>query len=264
MNTKIRLVAADMDGTLLNSKKELPPEFIPWVRNHPDIKTVIASGRQYFTLEKDFLPLRDSLVFVCENGGLVYEHQNVMYRNVMAKQDIRDCLALIKEVPYATPILCGETGAYVVPDGSRELLDNARMYYEKLNRVDDLAPLVDQLDFVKIAIFFSEKHAEEEYPRFSDVDPKIAVFLSGDSWIDLQNRTVNKGVAIQAIQKQYGIPPEECAAFGDYLNDTQMLEVCGESYCMKNGHEDLKKVAKYVTEYTNDENGVMRILSTFG
>ena len=48
----IKLVALDMDGTLLNSKKEKPAEFIPWVEKHPEIKVVIASGRQYYTLEK--------------------------------------------------------------------------------------------------------------------------------------------------------------------------------------------------------------------
>lgn len=257
----IRLVATDMDGTLLDSQKRLPPDFIPWVKNHPDIKTVIACGRQYFTLEKDFRPIRDSLIFVCENGGLVYEKEKVLYRNIMSKPDIQSCLELIKHVPFATPILCGETGAYVVPgENSQELLLNAKMYYERLTCVDDLAPLVDEQDFVKIAIFFSGQHAEEEYPRFKAVNPEIASFLSGDSWVDLQNKTVNKGIAIQAIQKQYGIPPEECMAFGDFLNDYQMLQACGESYCMKNGHDDLKKIAKYITPYTNDENGVMRIL----
>ena len=46
----IKLVALDMDGTLLDSDKNLPVDFIPWVRSHKDIKTVIASGRQYYTL----------------------------------------------------------------------------------------------------------------------------------------------------------------------------------------------------------------------
>ena len=50
----IKLVAVDMDGTLLSSANEVPEDFIPWVRSHPDIRTVIASGRQYFTLEHDF------------------------------------------------------------------------------------------------------------------------------------------------------------------------------------------------------------------
>ena len=55
---KLKLVALDMDGTLLDSQKRLPPDFIPWVENHPDIKTIIASGRQYHTLIKDFIVMK--------------------------------------------------------------------------------------------------------------------------------------------------------------------------------------------------------------
>ena len=60
----IRLVAMDMDGTLLDSQKRLPADFMDWVINHPDIKTVIASGRQYYTLVKDFLPIKEKLIYV--------------------------------------------------------------------------------------------------------------------------------------------------------------------------------------------------------
>lgn len=57
MNTddkEIRLIATDLDGTLLNSRKEVPAEFEEWVCAHPDIKTVIASGRQYYNIRKLF------------------------------------------------------------------------------------------------------------------------------------------------------------------------------------------------------------------
>ena len=50
----IKLVAVDMDGTLLDSKKRLPEDFIPWVKSHPQVKVAIASGRQYYTLERMF------------------------------------------------------------------------------------------------------------------------------------------------------------------------------------------------------------------
>ena len=84
----IKLVAVDMDGTLLNSKKEMPEEFIPWVKSHPEIKTVIASGRQYYTLERDFLPIRDNLAFIAENGGLVFEKGEIIFKDEIDKQDV--------------------------------------------------------------------------------------------------------------------------------------------------------------------------------
>lgn len=93
----IKLVALDMDGTLLNSKKEKPAEFIPWVEKHPEMKVVIASGRQYYTLEKDFMEIRDKLIFIAENGGLVFEKGEVIFKDEMDKQDVLNCIDLIEK-----------------------------------------------------------------------------------------------------------------------------------------------------------------------
>ena len=65
-----------------------------------------------------------------------------------------------------------------------------------------------------------------------------------------------------AVHQKAGSAHTEAMGFGDYLNDMSLLESCGESYCMKNGHPTLKALAKYVTEKTNDENGVMEVLNT--
>ena len=67
---------------------------------------------------------------------------------------------------------------------------------------------------------------------------------------------VNKGCAMRGIQQKLGISPEECMAFGDYLNDCEMMQVCKQSYGMKNGHPDLLAGCRFVTEKTNDEDGV--------
>ena len=60
MMKNIKLTAFDMDGTLLNDRKELPPDFPAWVKNHPQIRKVIASGRQYYTLRDNMGELRTS------------------------------------------------------------------------------------------------------------------------------------------------------------------------------------------------------------
>ena len=77
----IKLVALDMDGTLLDSNKRQPPDFMDWVKAHPAIKTVIASGRQYYTLVKDFIPIKDQLIYIAENGGIVFGTHPLSERN---------------------------------------------------------------------------------------------------------------------------------------------------------------------------------------
>lgn len=255
---KIRLVATDMDGTLLDSKKRLPADFMDWVKAHPDIKTVIASGRQYYTLLKEFLPIKEKLIYIAENGGFVFEKEKLIYSNEMEKGDIYRCLDRIEQIKGLTPVICGEKSAYMKPSKDF-VLKEVKMYYDHLEQTKDLRQAAMRDTIAKIAIFAEEKKAESAMVHFKDIGRNLAVVLSGDSWIDISNRTVNKGTAIVQIQKKYGIDKAECMAFGDYLNDAQMLENCAESYCMENGHPDLKALAKY-TAASNDEDGVMQVL----
>ena len=259
----IKLVAVDMDGTLLNSKKEMPEEFIPWVKSHPEIKTVIASGRQYYTLERDFLPIRDNLAFIAENGGFVFEKGEIIFKDEIDKQDMLKCLDIIDKVPYATPVICGAKSAYITKkDVDEEIYYNVEMYYERRQIVEDLRKVADNDTIVKVAIYFKKEKAEESMKYFENIGEKLTAVLSGASWIDIANKTESKGNAIKAICEKYGIAHTEAMGFGDYLNDISLLESCGESYCMKNGHPTLKALAKYLTENTNHENGVMEVLKT--
>lgn len=253
----IKLVALDMDGTLLNSSKELPPDFMDWVESHPDIKTVIASGRQYYTIAGDFTPIKDKLTYVAENGGLVFEKDEVIYRHEMQKEDIRKCLELIDKTGTLIPVICGEKSAYTKTGA--HLRPEINMYYVRLQPTENLYEAAMGDAIIKIAVFIEGNMAERFMPVFADMGNNMEAVLSGDSWIDISYRTVCKGAGVAAVQKRYGINREESMAFGDYLNDVSLFDVCGESYCMENGHPDLKKLAKYIAD-SNDNDGVMKIL----
>ena len=77
--------------------------------------------------------------------------------------------------------------------------------------------------------------------------------------IRITAKNINKGVAIREIQELLGINYEETVVFGDYLNDLEMMESGYYSYAMKNAHDDLKKVARFIAK-SNDENGVVEAI----
>ena len=83
--------------------------------------------------------------------------------------------------------------------------------------------------------------------------------ISGKNWLDISNPTSNKGTAIQFLQKEMNITPEQTMVFGDYLNDLEMLEAAYYSYAMKNAHENVKKTARFITE-SNTNLGVEKII----
>ena len=256
----IRLVATDMDGTLLNSRKELPPDFEAWVVSHPGIRVAIASGRQYYTLYDNFGPARELLLYIAENGALVFERGAAVYKNVMDPADALACLRVASSMPGVHPILCGVRSAWMV-HAPEAVEREAKMYYHRLAFPETLESAVGGDEIVKVALYIEGYRAAETVSGFRTLQPRLAPVVSGPDWIDVANASVSKGAALRDIQTRYGIAPEDCAAFGDYMNDYTLLQACGESYAMANACEDIKGVAKHLTA-SNDEDGVMVVLRT--
>lgn len=256
----VKLIATDMDGTLLNSRKEMPADFIPWVKSHPQYQVVIASGRQYETLRQDFLEIADELLFIAENGGFAFAKGELLYSNPMALSDVARFLAMVEPLKNAAPIICAAKAAYMRRT-KPEIEQEAGKYYKKLKFTDDLLAAAAKDVVVKVALYVEDAEAHKVYPQVDVLPPHLTPVLSGDSWIDVANAGASKGSALKAIFQKYGITPDEAMAFGDYLNDAPLLAVCTHSYCMENGHPALKAKAAHIAP-SNDDDGVMQILRT--
>lgn len=254
----IKLIATDMDGTLLDSNKKMPDDFKNWVLSHNDIKVVIASGRQYYALLRDFGDIKDSLIFIAENGGLVFEKDQILYCDKLADFNVRKCFEIFNTLDKVSPVICGANSAYMV-NPTDDDLKNAGIYYDRLKIIDNIEDAIETDTIVKLALYIYDFKAADNLYHFDSLTKDIDVVLSGVSWIDFANYSANKGNALTAIMKKYGIDRSEAMVFGDYLNDYSLLQACDESYCMANGHEKVKEIAKYIAE-SNDEDGVMKIL----
>ncbi len=254
----IKLIALDMDGTLLNSKKELPPDFFSFVLSHPSIHVAIASGRQYYSLEKQFADVKDHLVFIAENGTMVVDHGNVIYLNTMKKEDVVSVLFDLKKLEGVTIILCSNESAYM-ESSEEEAIVEATKYYDRITGVKDLFEIAEEKAIIKFAIYFKNGDAEKYYTELRQVKDGLKTVLSGKSWIDISSVDADKGIALKKVMELYHINKEESMAFGDYLNDVEMLNAVCYSYAMKNAHPYIKEICCYQTD-SNDEEGVMKIL----
>lgn len=254
-----KIIALDLDGTLLDSRKNFPEDFPDWVRSHPETAFVLASGRQIYALLDQFSEIRDQLWYIAENGACVYHAGEFLRVDSMKPEDSLKVLEEFEGVPGCEPLVCGLESAYVRDCGGQAKEESTK-YYTHIEYNDDLRSCALKDRILKIAIFVNDFRAEEVYTSLKPRNDGLMTLLSGDSWIDIANASVGKGAALRAIQGILGVSNEETAAFGDYLNDMSLFEAAGESYAMANAHPELKYAAKHITRYTNDENGVMEAL----
>ena len=256
----LKLVATDMDGTLLDSQRRLPPGLMPLVRElrQRNVRFVIASGRQYYNLLKQFPESPELLTFLCENGAMIREGDQVLYLSELPHRQLAEPVAAIRALPTARIILCGVDTAYYEND-EPEFLRNAGYYYERLTRVPDVLKAAEGKRICKIAVYDLADAEENSYPALKKFRPDLKVTLSGAHWVDLLKPETDKGSAIHFLQQLDGIGPENCIAFGDYLNDRELLANCFHSYAMANAHPLLKQLCRGEAP-SNDDNGVIRVL----
>jgi Cof subfamily protein (haloacid dehalogenase superfamily) len=255
----IKLIASDMDGTLLNSNHELSTSFYPVFDQlkENNIRFVAASGRQYFNLEQKFASIKDDVIFVAENGSYVVNKNQELHVQATDPAIIFELVAKARTLPDTYTIICGKKKAYV-ENSAPEFIDQLKLYFERYEIVDDLTT-IDHDQFLKFTLCDLAGSQENSYPHFAHYANSLQVKVSGPTWLDISDKLANKGVAIEVLQKKFGITYEETMVFGDYFNDVEMLQKAYYSYAMENAHPEVKKFARFVTG-SNEDGAVIKVI----
>lgn len=252
----IKMIVSDMDGTLLNSNKQLPDDFaeVYGMLRDEGIRFVVASGRQYYTLVDEFAHLNHDISFIAENGGFIQWGEQSKVMNAIERDALKEIIGACREMGVNI-VLCGQSKAYVEDESSAAFNQELARYYVKRTLVDDLTVVTEPI--LKIAINDFERIESAIYPLLkTQFGESFQISTSSPIWIDVMPVGTNKGKAIQFLQKELNVLPEETMAFGDYLNDLEMLQSVTHSYAMGNAHPDIKATARFRT-LSNDEDGVL-------
>ena len=253
----IRFIATDLDGTLLDGERRLPAEIFPLIGElkRRGVLFAPASGRQYANLKKLFAPVANDVVFICENGALIKYRGKTLHCHPIRDMYLKDALDKIRALPHLFPMLCGTEWAYI-ENNEMPFFRYAMLSYTNCKKVPDLDAVIGLEDICKIAVYDEIAAAENCIKVLPQQLPHLRTILSGYDWCDISAPGANKGEAIRFIRKAFGLEKEECAAFGDHMNDYEMLRECGSAYVPENAYPPLKKLVGRVIR-ANTERGVI-------
>lgn len=248
-----------MDGTLLNSRHELDPEFYMLFKGLKEkgIHFAAASGRQYQNIRNVFSRVENEMYFIAENGGYVVHRKEELLVQEMDVQLTRTLINDAKSVEGTFTILCGKRKAYV-EDSTGFFIEHLERYYDEYEVVPDLLKVSGD-QFLKIAICDVSGAEGNTYKLFRERADHLQIKVSGNIWLDISHKLANKGYALNRLQEKLGVTPAETIVFGDYLNDLEMMQQAEFSFAMENAHEEVKAVARYSAR-SNDDGGVLEIL----
>ena len=126
----IKMVVTDMDGTLLNSNHEVSSRFFTVFKEllEQNILFVAASGRPYYSIVDKLKQIKDDIIVVAENGGLVIKNENVILSNIINPNRLAQLYTIVSNIKDTYPIFCTKHKAYMLR-ASDDLIKTFSEYY---------------------------------------------------------------------------------------------------------------------------------------
>lgn len=259
---EIKAVAIDLDGTLLNSKREISGfnKAIIHKLVKKGIKVYLATGRLYKSLYKykKFLEL-DSFV-IASNGALLIDGKTdkVLMEFGLKEKQLKTLIKIARENDIHLNVFQGDNWYVEKLREEVKLYKNSSGLDYKLKNFDDLKEeLIPKVMFIA------------EHEKLLNIEKKIEVLelpvykaFSKPHYLEILNQGVSKGNTILKLLEKEGIKASECMAFGDGFNDFEMLNEVGMGIIMKNAPEKLKEKFEFIAE-TNDDDGVGKFLKKY-
>lgn len=251
-----------MDGTLLDATGAIPDSFWPVfhaLRSH-GLQVAVASGRQYASLRRLFNAEAPDMIYIAENGAHVVRDGTEVSSSpldpALCARVVDTARALAKQRDLGL-VWCGRDSAYVERDDPAFLAE-ARRYYSDLIPGANLNACPEEA--LKFSVLDLEGASDQVVESLTEAADPCNVVRASRTWVDIMDPAINKGVGIRALQQELGIPAAQTMAFGDYLNDLELMDAAHYSYAMANAHPDVIARARYRAP-SNAEHGVITILA---
>lgn len=256
----VRLVASDMDYTLLADDKSMPEGMPGRIRalEGAGVLFAAASGRPLYTLRDMFPESWDHMAFVTDNGAAVVCREDVVFKSLIEPATVQELTEFTLEGGYGLPTVCGLDACYI-REQDRRYDEVFRTFYHNIVYVESLDHLAAEVN--KFTVYFPEGNAvpmrDAVYaPAWGE---QLSVTCGGAVWIDIMNQGVDKGTGVERLCEHLGISVADVVACGDTDNDAEMLETVGHGYLVANAEERMERFADFRIPSNNDR-GVAQVI----
>lgn len=255
----IKLIVSDIDGTLVeDGGNSLNPRLYQVILKLKEqgIYFAAASGRHAASIEYLFEPIRDRIFYIGDNGAYVGCYGRELFLTGYKEELAMDMIGDMRAAGLDILVDCAD--CVYTDSKNQEFVDwLLNGYHFRMKQVEDLQKLT--VPIVKIAACRMSGIGELAAPIMEKYGKELKVTLSGHQWLDTMDPGVNKGNAVKLLQESLDIRPEETVAFGDQLNDIEMLKQAYFSFAVANARPETKAAARFLAD-SNKNDGPLKIM----
>ena len=268
----IKLIATDMDGTILDSQGLLDLPRLEKILDRLEekgIRFVIATGNEIHRVRQLLGHLTDRVVLIVANGAKIFENNQLIQVETWDNELVEKALTFFKGQECQNQfVITSMNGGFVKEGTIFTQLDKfmtpemIELFYQRMNFVEELHPELFG-GVLKMSLVVGEDRMDQVQEDFNQVfNGYVQAVSSGYGCLDIIQDGIHKAWALQELLKRWNIKSEEIMAFGDSENDVEMLELAGIAYAMENADEKSKAVATDIAP-ANSQGGVYQVLEAW-
>ncbi|MFT9411098.1 Cof-type HAD-IIB family hydrolase [Liquorilactobacillus hordei] len=267
-----KLIACDLDETLLNDQKEISP------RNVQAIKQAVAkgvffvpnTGRNFLTVQDNLRELglyqqANSYVISFNGGAIVENHGNhVLTTNFLPFDVVKSLFELGVKNDYCIHVYSlDKLYIWNINDEEVNYLSGRVSDWEELK--EDNIDALEKVKLIKIIFNVASKNERKEMEKVvqNNIDYSLNITFSSDRYIEFNSSEADKGQALLKLGKMLNIEEHEIIAIGDNGNDLAMIKTAGLGVAVANAHELIKENANFITSNDNNNSAVAEVIEKF-
>ena len=269
---EIKIVATDMDGTLLDPRGQLDLPRLEKILDKLDqrgVRFVIATGNEVHRMRQLLGHLAERVVLVVANGARIFENNELIQAQTWDDAMVDRALAHFKGRECQDQFVVTAMNGGFVKKGTVFTELDKFMTPEMIEKLYQRMNFVDEFDsnlfggVLKMSMVVGEERLDSVLQEINDLfDGHVRAVSSGYGCIDILQDGIHKAWGLVELLKRWNLKPEQIMAFGDSENDIEMLELAGISYAMENAEEAVKRVATKVAP-ANSQAGVYKVLENW-
>lgn len=259
-----KIMAVDIDGTLLDSKGNLTEGTIKAVRSAVEqgLIFILSTGRPVQGVQAIMDKLELNLPVITYNGAMVVmgKSMDILYEKGLSPEDVRSIVGLGEK--FGTTITIWSSNKLYA-----NKLNERALKYSQISGVSPM--LLEDLEAV-IKQGVSKILWYDEVEKIAEYEKEVGALLSGNVnfhtsqpyFLEFVDKNASKAIAMEKLGEYFNIRREEMIAVGDGFNDLSMIEYAGLGVAMENANDAIKQEADFVT-LSNDEDGVAHVINKF-
>ncbi len=259
---QIDTIVTDLDDTLLDDHTKLTPYTLEVVNElkRRGIRLIPASGRAASSMRPFVDQLNSRQPYIASNGAQLMNPDHTEIESIsFTPGQARALIRYFQEKGFYTQIYRGDYFYFAEPS------ETNRRYSAQTGMpgqaVGDLIAFAD-FPTPKVLSVNTSQEVEKLYPIIQADFPDVSFTISKPWFLEAQPMGVSKGSALLRLSEMLGFAPERTLVCGDSLNDVSMFDFTRHSVAMQNARGEVLRAARYVTEFSNAQDGLARFLQT--